>query len=108
MKTNLRRLAPLGLILSLLAALSFIGILIVKGLAVGGIFTPPDSKTLDQALWICLGVFILGLALAALLDPARARPGTRSRVFRVVNDFGIDLSFIGSHDANEPTPPEAT
>jgi ABC-type uncharacterized transport system involved in gliding motility auxiliary subunit len=73
MKTNLRRFAPIGLILSLLAALSFLGILIVKGLAAGGIFTPPDPKTLDQGLMICVGIFIFGLALTTFLDPDRAR-----------------------------------
>jgi ABC-type uncharacterized transport system involved in gliding motility auxiliary subunit len=73
MKTDLRRFAPLGLILSLLAVLSFIGILIVKGLSAGGVFILQDPKMLDQWLWVCIGVLVLGLALTALLDPDGAR-----------------------------------
>ena len=73
MKTDLRRFAPLGLVLSVLAVLAFVGILIVKGLASANIFKLADPKVLDQSLWISVGVIILGLALTALLDPDKAR-----------------------------------
>jgi ABC-type uncharacterized transport system involved in gliding motility auxiliary subunit len=73
MKTNLGRFAPLGLVLSLLAVLVFVIGLIVKGLASGGMITLPDPKALDQWLWICVGVFVLGLALTAFLDPNKTR-----------------------------------
>lgn len=73
MKTDLRRFAPAGLILSLLAVLSFVVILIIKGLSAGGIFILPDPKILDQSLWIAIGVFVFGLALTAFFDPDGTR-----------------------------------
>jgi len=73
MKTDPRRFAPLGLVLSLLAVLGFIVVLIIKGLAFAKVFSLPDAKVLDQAIWISLAVFVLGLAVTALLDPERTR-----------------------------------
>jgi ABC-type uncharacterized transport system involved in gliding motility auxiliary subunit len=73
MKTDPRRFAPLGLVLSLLAALCFIVVLIIKGLASAKVFSLPDAKVLDQAIWISLAVFVLGLALTAFLDPEGTR-----------------------------------
>lgn len=96
MKTDLRRFAPLGLILSLLAALSFIVILIVKGLAAGGIFTLPDPKVLDQSLWVCAGILILGLAITAFLDPERARNFFLGRQLHYgSNSIIMLLAFLG-------------
>jgi len=40
-----RRFAPLGLVLSLLAIISLVVLLIIKGLASGGVFTLPRSKS---------------------------------------------------------------
>lgn len=73
MKTDLRRFAPLGLIISLLAFVTFIGALIVKGLSSVNTFILPDPKIIDQTIWVCIGVFIFGFALTALLDPDRTR-----------------------------------
>lgn len=73
MKTDLRRFAPLGLVISLLAVLTFVGTLIVKGLFEAKIFVLEDPKVLDQTLWVCIGVFVFGFALTGLLNPDGAR-----------------------------------
>lgn len=73
MKTDPRRFAPLGLILALLGIISFILILILKGLANARIFTLPDLAVLDQYIWISVAVLVLGLALTAFLDPEATR-----------------------------------
>jgi ABC-type uncharacterized transport system involved in gliding motility auxiliary subunit len=73
MKTDLRRFAPFGLVLSALAVLAFICLLLVRGLAATGIFQPPDPLLLERGIWISVSVFIFGLALAVLLDPDQAR-----------------------------------
>jgi ABC-type uncharacterized transport system involved in gliding motility auxiliary subunit len=96
MKTDLRRFAPLGLVLSILALLSFIGFLIVKGLALGGVFTPPDANLLNRGIWISLGVVALGLALTAFLDPERARQFLTGRQMQYGSNSLIMLvAFLG-------------
>ncbi len=96
MKTDLRRFALLGLVLSVLALLSFIGFLIVKGLAVAGIFTPPDPNLLNRGIWISLGVVALGLALTAFLDPERARGFLTGRQMQYGSNSLIMLvAFLG-------------
>lgn len=96
MKTDLRRFVPLGLGLAVLAALGFIVILVVKGLGAGGIFTPPDPALLDRGLWICAGILILGLALAAFLDPERARKFFVGRQLQYGSNATVMLvAFIG-------------
>lgn len=96
MKTDLRRFAPLGLIVSLLAVLSFVGILIVKGLSAGGLFILPDPKILDQSLWLSIGIFVLGLALSALLNPDGARDFFTGRKIQYGSNAIIMLAaFLG-------------
>ncbi len=96
MKTDLRRYAPLGLVLSLLAALGFIVILLLKGLATASIFTLPDPKVLDQALWISLALFVLGPALAAFLDPDGTRKFLTGRQAQYgSNSFIMLAAFLG-------------
>jgi ABC-type uncharacterized transport system involved in gliding motility auxiliary subunit len=96
MKTDARRFAFLGLILSALAGLSFIVLLVIRGLAAAGIFQLPDPLLLNRANWICLSVFVLGLALTAFLDPDRTR---RFLVGRQVqygsNAFVMLAAFLG-------------
>jgi len=94
--TDLRRFAPLGLVLSAVATLVFAGILVMKGLAATGIYAIPDTNILDQVLWISLGVVILGLALTALLDPDRARRFFVGRQLQYgSNSVIMLLAFIG-------------
>ncbi len=96
MKTDLRRFAPLGLVLSLLAVLSLIGFLIVKGLAAAGVFTPPDPELLTRGLWISAGVILLGLAIAALLDPEKTRKFLLGRQVQYgSNSIIMLIAFIG-------------
>ena len=96
MKTDLRRFAPLGLVLSVLAVLAFIGILIVKGLASANIFKLADPKVLDQSLWISVGVIILGLALTALFDPDKARSFFTGRQIQYgSNALLLLVAFLG-------------
>ncbi len=73
MKNDPRRFASLGLILSALAILTFVVLLLVRGLATAGIFQPPDPLLLERATWISLSVVLLGLALTAFLDPEGTR-----------------------------------
>lgn len=56
MDTKWRRMAPLGLYLSLLAALTAIGLYIVQ-------------REWNLPLQISLAVFVIGLAVFAVLDP---------------------------------------
>ncbi len=96
MKTNPRRFAPIGLVLAVLAVLSFVLILIVKGLASGGIVTLPDAKIVDQALLISVGVFVLGLALTAFLDPDKTRTFLVGRQVQYgSNAIIMLLAFLG-------------
>jgi ABC-type uncharacterized transport system involved in gliding motility auxiliary subunit len=96
MKTDPRRFAPLGLVLALLAVLSFIGILIIKGLATTAVFTLPDPKLLDQGMWVSLAVFVLGLALTAFLDPEGTRKFFLGRQIQYgSNSVIMLLAFLG-------------
>ena len=97
MKNNdVRRFAPWGLVLSLLAVLSFIVLLIIKGLSVIKIFTPPDPALLDRGLWISAGVIVLGLALTAFLDPDRTRAFLFGRQMQYGSNSAIMLiAFAG-------------
>jgi len=73
MKTDPRRFAPIGLVLSGLSFLTILGILVVRAFAAVGLYTPPDAELLNRILYIALAVFISGFAVYALLDPDRVR-----------------------------------
>ncbi len=72
-KWTARRFAPAGLWLSAIAVLVAIIALVIKLLTYIGLYTPTNQKPFTLALWISLGVAIIGPALYALLDPRRAR-----------------------------------
>ncbi len=96
MKTDPRRFAPLGLVLSLLAVLSFFIILIIKGLDSAKVITLADTKVLDQGIWISLAVFVLGLAVTAFLDPEGARKFFVGRQVQYgSNSFIMLVAFLG-------------
>jgi ABC-type uncharacterized transport system involved in gliding motility auxiliary subunit len=96
MKTDPRRFAPLGLVLSLIAVIAFVITLLIKGFASTGLYTPPDPDLLNRLLWICTGVFVLGIALFALLDPERTRAFLTGRQAQYgSNSLIMFLAFIG-------------
>jgi ABC-type uncharacterized transport system involved in gliding motility auxiliary subunit len=70
-KKSARKFAPLGLWLAGLAFLAGIIILAVKLLVLMQIV--PDQTWINTALLITLGVFVLGLATFALLNPRKVR-----------------------------------
>ena len=72
-KTNLRRFAPVGLWIMGFAVLVIVITIIMKLLVYIGIYTPSNQKTLNQVLWIGLGLALIGPALFALIDPQRTR-----------------------------------
>lgn len=73
MKSDYRRYAPIGLGISGLALLTVIGVLILFVFPENAQFTPPEPDQLNVILGIAVAVFILGLAIAILFDPDRAR-----------------------------------
>lgn len=96
MKTDPRRFAPLGLVLSLLAFLAFIGFILVRGLSSAGIFTTPDPQLLERGLWISASAIILGLALTAILDPESTRKFLVGRQVQYgSNSVIMFLAFVG-------------
>jgi ABC-type uncharacterized transport system involved in gliding motility auxiliary subunit len=96
MKSDSRRFAPLGLVLSAFALLTFIILLLVRGLASAGIFQPPDPLLLERATWISLSVIALGFALTAFIDPDRTRRFFLGRQVRNgSNAIIMLLAFLG-------------
>ena len=72
-KMTLRQFAPAGLWISGLAVLVAAVLLAVKLLVFIGLYSPPDQKVINLALWISLGLAVVGPALYALFDPRRIR-----------------------------------
>lgn len=95
MKTEPRRFAFLGLVLSLLAALTFIGFALVRGLTAASLATVDPDIVKNGLLFSGLGI-ILGLAITAILDPE----GTRRFLVGRQAQYGSNslitlLAFIG-------------
>jgi ABC-type uncharacterized transport system involved in gliding motility auxiliary subunit len=83
MKRNWRRFAPLGLYLSLLAALAAVGLYIVQ-------------REFTLPLQIALGLVVVGLALFAVLDPEQVRVALTGRQARYgSNALVMSLAFFG-------------
>jgi ABC-type uncharacterized transport system involved in gliding motility auxiliary subunit len=95
MKTDPRRFAPLGLGLSLLALLTFIGFLLVRALTSTGLITV-DPDIIQNSLLISGMSIILGLALTAILDPEGARRFLVGRHAQYGSNSVITfLAFVG-------------
>lgn len=97
-KQDIRQYAPIGLWIFGLAVLSIIILLVFKLLAYIGFSTPTTQETqrLNLALWISLGVAVIGPALYALLDPDRVREFLTGRQARHGSNALILLfAFIG-------------
>lgn len=83
MKTNLRKFAPYGLYLALLAALVSGGLYLVH-------------RSFDLPLQISLALIIIGLALYVLFDPAHVKQLLTGRQARYgSNSLVLALAFIG-------------
>ena len=96
MKNDPRRFAPLGLLLSGLGLLTLIGILIVKGFAAVNLYTPPDAELLNRILIIAIAVFVVGLAVYALLDPEHVRKILTGRQVQYgSNSLILFIAFTG-------------
>lgn len=73
MNNNYKRFAPLGLLLSLLAALTLAALVLTSALSNARIITLPDPELVTRGIWISAAVIVLGFALTALLDPEKVR-----------------------------------
>ena len=83
MDSKWRRVAPFGLYLSLLAALAAIGLYVVQ-------------REWNLALQISLAVFVVGLAVFAVLDPGRLRQALTGRQARYgSNALIITIAVLG-------------
>lgn len=83
MNPKWRRFAPIGLVLSLLAALAALGFFLVQ-------------NKVDLYVQISLGLVVVGLALFALLDPDRVRQMLTGRQARYgSNALVLSLAFVG-------------
>ena len=96
MKTDPRRFAPLGLILSGLGFLAVLGVLVVRAFATVELYTPPDPELLNRILIIAVAIFIVGFAIYALLDPERVRKFLTGRQVQYgSNSFILFIAFTG-------------
>ena len=83
MKPDIRRFAPFGLYISIIAALVSIGLFIVY-------------RQFDLKLQISLGLIIIGLAVFALLDPHRAQKALTGRQARYGSNAAVlSIAFVG-------------
>jgi ABC-type uncharacterized transport system involved in gliding motility auxiliary subunit len=83
MKIQIRRFAPFGLYLSLLALLVTAGLYIVQ-------------REWNLYIQIGLGLFVIGLALFAILDPERVRTALTGRQARYgSNTLVMTVAFLG-------------
>ena len=83
MKPSLKKFAPYGLYLALLAGLVSGGYYIVR-------------RAFDLPLQISLGLVVIGLGLYALLDPKTLRANLTGRQARYgSNTFILSVAFIG-------------
>lgn len=96
MNSDLRRFAPLGLVLSGLGFLTTIGVLIVRAFAAVDLYTPPDAELLNRLLIIGIAVLIVGLAVYTFLDPERVRKILTGRQARYgSNSVVLFIAFTG-------------
>jgi ABC-type uncharacterized transport system involved in gliding motility auxiliary subunit len=95
-KRNPKKLSILGVWISGFALLVTILLLIVKLLVIAKIYTLPNVLVFNWVLWISAGLFFLGLAFFALLDPQRVRELLTGRQARYGSNAAIMLlAFVG-------------
>ncbi len=95
-QTTASRYAFIGLIVSLLAAISTALFALAKGAAGLQIYTPPNPEFLNRAIYISAGVIVLGLASYALMAPDNVRRFLSGRQARYgSNALIMSLAFAG-------------
>jgi len=95
-KNTAARYANLGLVLALLAAIASLLLIAVQGLMALKLFSPARPERISQAMAISAGVFVLGLALYAILNPAAVRRFFAGRQARYgSNTLIMSLAFAG-------------
>ncbi len=83
MRINIRRLAPVGLYLSLASAIIAFGLYILK-------------SRFDWVVGLFIGLFVIGFALYGILDPARVRQALTGRQARYgSNAVVMIIAFLG-------------
>jgi ABC-type uncharacterized transport system involved in gliding motility auxiliary subunit len=83
MKSNLTRIAPLGLIIALISALVTIGLFIIQ-------------REFSLAIQVSLVMVVIGIGLFVILDPDRARAAFTGRQARYgSNAIILGVAFIG-------------
>lgn len=96
MNIDVRRYAPLGLVISGLGFLTVLVILILRAFTAVDLFTPPDADLLDRIMYIGAVAVILGLAIFAALDPDRVRKFLTGRQLQYgSNAFVLFVAFTG-------------
>jgi ABC-type uncharacterized transport system involved in gliding motility auxiliary subunit len=93
---NLKKYAPLGLVISGLALLALVGFFLTDQLVKARIVALPDPEVLTRGFWISVATIFLGLAVTALLDPEGMRKFFTGRQARHGSNSAILLlAFIG-------------
>jgi len=95
-KSILHRYASIGLWISGAALLAGIILLIIKLIALMGLYTIANSKAFNWGLLGCLALLIIGVAVYALIDPNRVRQLITGRQARYGSNAVILLiAFLG-------------
>ncbi|NOZ00096.1 MAG: GldG family protein [Chloroflexi bacterium] len=96
MDSKWRRFAPAGLVIAALALITAIVLGLIKGVQGLGLYTPSNPDQLTLALQISAAVFVLGLAMYAMLEPDRVRAFFTGRQARYgSNALVMALAFVG-------------
>jgi ABC-type uncharacterized transport system involved in gliding motility auxiliary subunit len=94
MNDKLKRFAPFGLVLSLVALLALAGLALTSALSSIRIITLPNPDLLTRGMWISAALVLLGLALTALLDPDQVRKFFTGRQARYGSNALVSLLAI--------------
>jgi len=73
MKADLRRFAPIGLVVAALGLIVSLGVLLLKGFIYYGLYTPKNPQLISAVGIAAAGFAVLGLSSFAILDPERTR-----------------------------------
>lgn len=95
-KIKLTTLSWTGLVISSIALIIYIFAQITRGLIFFGVIPLTNNIPLDNINWICFSVFIIGLAISALLNPGKTRQLFNTRqLLRGSNSTVSVLGLLG-------------